>query len=214
MTADRERQEPLLTAQGLSCRRSDRLLFDDLDFELYPGELLQVTGPNGCGKTTLLRIICGLRMPDTGIVCWQGQDIAEHRETFLESLSLVGHRPGIKDDLTPAENLGVAGALGARSTGVGVEEALRKVGLLRHTFDACGQLSSGQRRRTGLARLLLSPTRLWVLDEPLTGLDVQGQTLVESLMVEHAEQGGACVFTTHQPLPGGAGRLRSLELSR
>lgn len=214
MTADRERQEPLLTAQGLSCRRGDRLLFDELEFDLYPGELLQVTGPNGCGKTTLLRILCGLRQPDSGKVCWRGEDIAEHDETFQQELSLVGHRPGIKDDLTPAENLRVAGALGAQSTGVEIEAALSRVGLLVHAFDACGQLSSGQRRRTGLARLLLTPTRLWVLDEPLTGLDVQGQALVESLLVEHAEQGGACVFTTHQPLPGGAGRLRALELSR
>ena len=213
-TAHQGRATPLLSAKSLACRRGDRLLFSDLDVTLLPGELLQVMGPNGCGKTSLLRILCGLRAPDTGAVLWRGQDIAEQREDFQQELALVGHRPGIKDDLTPAENLRVSGALGGASTGMSIEDALRRVGLLAHTFDPCGQLSSGQRRRTALARLLLTPASLWVLDEPLTGLDRQGQSLVESLMYEQAERGGACVFTTHQTLPGGAGRLRVLELSR
>lgn len=210
----RGRAMPLLSAQTLSCRRGDRLLFRELDVSLSRGELLQVTGPNGSGKTTLLRILCGLRAPDTGAVFWNGQDIVDHPESFRREMALVGHRPGIKNDLTPAENLRVAGALTAVTTSVSVEDALRRVGLLAHAYDLCGQLSSGQRRRTALARLLLTYARVWVLDEPLTGLDRQGQTLVEALMYEHADNGGACVFTTHQPLPGGSGRLRLLELSR
>lgn len=210
----RGRAMPLLSAQALACRRGDRLLFHELDVSLSEGELLQVTGPNGSGKTTLLRILCGLRAPDTGAVFWRGQDIAEHPEAFRRETALVGHRPGIKSDLTPLENLHVAGALTAARTDVSDEEALERVGLLAHIFDLCGQLSSGQRRRTALARLLLTPARIWVLDEPLTGLDRQGQSLVEELMYEHADKGGACVFTTHQPLPGGSGRLRLLELSR
>lgn len=203
----------MLCAETLTCRRGDHLLFDGLSFDLDAGSLLQVCGPNGCGKTTLLRILCGLRAPDSGRVRWRGRDIHKFREAYQGDLALVGHRPGINDHLSPQENLEVACALAGRTRGMTVLQALDQVGLRRQAFQPCGRLSSGQRRRTALARLLLQQATVWVLDEPLTGLDSAGQALIEGLMLRHIDAGGACLFTTHQPLTGLDGRVRRLDLA-
>ncbi|HET7371534.1 MAG TPA: ATP-binding cassette domain-containing protein, partial [Gammaproteobacteria bacterium] len=122
-------------------------------------------------------------------------------------------RPGINDHLSPQENLEAARALAGRRHGLSVLQALDQVGLRRHAFRPCGRLSSGQRRRTALARLLLQQASVWVLDEPLTGLDSAGQGLIEALMLRHIDAGGACLFTTHQPLSGLSRRLRRLDLA-
>jgi heme exporter protein A len=175
-----------------------------------------VAGPNGCGKTTLLRILCGLRVPDQGVVRWQGADIAEDAEEFRASLVFVAFQSGLKLDLSPRENLQYAAAVGASGTDsidTAIGQALQLLGIADWADVACAQLSAGQVRRAALARLLVQRAGLWILDEPLTGLDREARATVEALMFKHAEQGGTVIFTTHHPLSGHHAGLRLLELS-
>lgn len=201
-----------LSARGLSCRRAERLLFNDLSLSLETGTLLQVVGPNGSGKTTLLRLLCGLRTPDTGEVLWNGRGLDTHNAGFYSSLAYVGHYAGIKDELTPIENLETAAALGGGSAGR-VLPAIKALALEQVALQRCRRLSAGQRRRVALARLLVSPARLWILDEPLTGLDSAGQALAADLLVAHAERGGLAVFTSHQAFGLQYRSLASLQLA-
>ncbi|MDH5388390.1 MAG: cytochrome c biogenesis heme-transporting ATPase CcmA [Gammaproteobacteria bacterium] len=188
----------LLETRQLECVRDDRLLFRDLSINLSEGEILQVEGANGSGKTSLLRILCGLRLAEAGQVLWQGEDVSDVREDYYASMIYIGHLPCIKGDLTTLEN--IRSLLDTRSQSAPIEEidaALTKVGLSGFDDVPSKALSSGQRRRILLAFLLLSKTRLWILDEPLTALDVQGVALVESMLMEHREAGGSAIFTTH-----------------
>jgi heme exporter protein A len=190
--------ESLLTTENLECTRDDRLLFSGLAFRLDAGEVLQIEGPNGSGKTSLLRILSGLRRADEGAVKWQGEDIRHSREDYYANMVYIGHLPCIKNDLTTLENIRVL--LDTRSqsaTSDRIEQALASVGLAGFEDVAGKALSSGQRRRVLLAFLLLADARLWILDEPLTALDVQGVDLVESMILEHRENGGSVIFTTH-----------------
>lgn len=190
---------PSLEAHDLRCRRGGRTLFSDLALRLDPGELVQVEGPNGCGKTTLLRVICGLSPPDAGTVRWSGEDIAEARAAFLGALTWVGHASGIKRDLTPRENLRATAALATAPLVTSVEHALARMGLEAHADTPTRALSAGQGRRVALARLVLQPTLLWVLDEPFAALDAQSKHLLEGLVADHCRAGGMVLLTTHQP---------------
>ncbi len=188
----------LLTTHDLECIRDDRLLFKALSVELGVGEVLQIEGANGSGKTSLLRILCGLRQADAGTVMWQGEDISRSREDYYANMVYIGHLTCIKADLTVFENIRVL--LDTRSQSVSlalIEAALDKVGLAGFDDVPGKALSSGQKRRMLLAFLLLTKARLWILDEPLTALDVQGVELVESMIVAHRESGGSVIFTTH-----------------
>ncbi|MGB5583586.1 MAG: cytochrome c biogenesis heme-transporting ATPase CcmA [Gammaproteobacteria bacterium] len=188
----------LLTANDLECTRDDRLLFSGLAFELNAGEVLQIEGPNGSGKTSLLRILSGLRRADSGSVRWQQNNILRARDDYYANMVYIGHLPCIKADLTTLENIRVL--LDTRSQSVAadqVELALSRVGLAGFEDVAGKALSSGQRRRVLLAFLLLADARLWILDEPLTALDVKGVDLVESMILEHRDNGGSVIFTTH-----------------
>ncbi len=188
----------LLGARCLECTRDDRLLFNDLSFELKTGEVLQIEGANGSGKTSLLRILCGLRQADEGKVKWQGEDISRSREDYYANMVYIGHLTCIKADLTVLENIRVL--LDTRSQSVSlalIDEVLNTVGLASFDDVPGKALSSGQKRRVLLAFLLLTKAQLWILDEPLTALDVQGVELVESMIVEHRESGGSVIFTTH-----------------
>ncbi|MDH5612330.1 MAG: cytochrome c biogenesis heme-transporting ATPase CcmA [Gammaproteobacteria bacterium] len=188
----------LLETRQLECVRDDRLLFRDLSFTLAAGEILQIEGANGSGKTSLLRILCGLRLAEAGQVLWQGEDVSEVREDYYANMIYIGHLPCIKGDLTTLEN--IRSLLDTRSQSVPLDEielALTKVGLAGFDDVVAKALSSGQRRRILLAFLLLSKTKLWIMDEPLTALDVHGVALVESMLMEHREAGGSAIFTTH-----------------
>jgi heme exporter protein A len=188
----------LLETHQLECVRDDRLLFSDLSLNLAAGEILQIEGANGSGKTSLLRILCGLRRADAGQVLWQGKKVSDVREDYYANMIYIGHLPCIKGDLTTLEN--IRSLLDTRSQSAPIEEvdaALTKVGLAGFDDVTSKALSSGQRRRILLAFLLLSKARLWVMDEPLTALDVQGVELVESMLLEHREAGGSSIFTTH-----------------
>jgi heme exporter protein A len=188
----------VLEAADLGCERGGRALFRALSFSLAPGELVRVAGANGRGKTSLLRILCGLLAPTAGEVRWSGEPIRSLKEEYSKQLVYLGHAPAVKDELTAAENLSIACRLAgnARSRDE-VSAALRALGVPGGVFVKT--LSQGQRRRAALARLALSrPAALWLLDEPLAALDAQAARLVEGLVAEHTAQGGMVVYTTHQ----------------
>lgn len=204
----------LLSTEDLECTRDDRLLFNGLSFQLDAGEVLQIEGPNGSGKTSLLRILSGLRRADAGNVKWQGGDIQHAREDYYSNMVYIGHLPCIKGDLTTLENIRVL--LDTRSSSVStdiIEQALASVGLAGFEDVAGKALSSGQRRRVLLAFLLLARAKLWILDEPLTALDVKGVDLVESMILEHRENGGSVIFTTHHGMQLPC-EMKTVDLSR
>jgi len=193
--------QSILSAHGLACERGERLLFKNLGFELAEGEALLVRGANGHGKTSLLRILCGLSSPAVGEVRWRGQPIASEHEQYCREMAYVGHVNGIKDDLTPMENLRLAAALDGRELDMPTAvAALEQVGLSRCLDFPARVLSFGQRRRVALAGLMTAGALLWILDEPLTGLDVHGVAMVEKLIRDHVGAGGMAIMTTHQPL--------------
>ena len=185
----------LLRLERLSCTRDGRSLFGNLDLALSQGECLELRGPNGSGKSTLLRAIVGL-YPD-----FQG--------TISAAACLYwGHRLGLNGLLTAEENLRWYQAL--QPGRVAVAAALERVGMRGYERVACHQMSAGQQRRIALARLLLCDARLWLLDEPFTALDVQGQEMVRELILEHVQHDGAVVCATHQPLALDGARVLDL----
>ena len=204
----------MLEATDLGCVRGDRRLFRDVNFSLRPGSLLQVRGPNGSGKTSLLRLICGLLAPVEGHIRWCGSDIHSLGEDYCNSLSYLGHRNGIKEELTPIENLRIASGLaGTQLSRPAATSVLGKVGLSGREHLPARLLSEGQRRRTALARLLTCETSLWVLDEVLTSLDSQAVRLVTSLIEEHLNKGGITVVATHHEFDFSADSYQRLDLA-
>lgn len=191
---------PLLEVFGLSCSRGGRLLFEDLALTVSAGDVVQVLGVNGSGKTTLLRILCGLQPPTCGYVRWRGRKVAAGAPELRSEIQFIGHASGVKLDLTPRENLDVAIALGARPTGVAAGAALSRLRIEEFGRVPVRALSAGQRQRVALARLLTCAGALWVLDEPFTALDADAVALVDSMLHEHTEAGGAALITSHHPV--------------
>jgi heme exporter protein A len=181
---------------------------------LQAGTYLQVTGPNGSGKTSLLRILCGLLAPAEGEIKWQGESIRSLAEEYFTSVTYLGHRHGVKDELSAIENLRISNAL--NSVVVSKErakEVLNRIGLGGRESLPARLLSEGQRRRVALARLLTCGTKLWLLDEVLTSLDKGAITLIRSLIEEHLAGGGIAIVATHQDLAVAAGSNQRLELA-
>jgi len=189
---------PLLQGHSLQCVKNDTVLFRDLDLELGGGEILHIDGANGSGKTSLIRIICGLSPAEEGQVSWCGRDIHSHRTDYLRNLVYVGHANGIKNDLTLLENLAVVQALCARTADRTLEQVLSEMSLLVYADSPAANLSSGQRRRLALARLLIADARLWVLDEPFNSLDEGSRQLVRGVITEHVRKDGCVVLTAHE----------------
>ncbi len=200
-----------LAVRDLECIRGDRLLFSGLNFQLQAGELLHVLGANGSGKTSLLRILCGLLPAESGEIHWCGRPVTEQPHTYRQDLAYLGHHPGIKGELTPLENLFLLRHLYRIRTDADPERLLREAGLGRHLDVPARTLSAGQRQRIGLTRLRLQQARLWILDEPFTSLDVDGIAWVEALLESHLQVGGLVVLTSHQPLQR-ITRIRTLTL--
>ncbi len=186
-----------LEGTGLSCIRDDRVLFEQLAFELVSGQVLLLEGKNGSGKTSLLRILCGFREPDAGDILWCGDAIKDSQ--FYAQMAYVGHLDGIKKELTVLENLKMTLALSS-SGQYSIDEALAKVHLAGYDDILVQALSAGQKRRLSLARLLITENVLWILDEPFTSLDKHGIALIETLMTEHCANGGMIVLTSHHDI--------------
>jgi heme exporter protein A len=204
----------MLVVSQLAAARGDRTLFSGVNFALAPGELLEVVGTNGSGKTTLLRVLCGLLQPIEGEVRWNGENISSLREDFHSDLAYVGHLNGVKDDLTPLENVAFARVLGgAPDDAVTVTQALSALGLTKQQQRLPSKvLSQGQKRRVALARALHSRAKLWIFDEPFAALDVAAVQLVAERMSAHARAGGILVLSSHQDVAFDVAQRRRLRL--
>lgn len=187
--------QPRLVGSGLAIRRGPRFLFRNLDIVLAPGDVVQLTGPNGSGKSTLLRMLAGFSPPDAGTVVVDG--VGQSEATAL--IQYFGHREGLRAALTARENLTfLAALLGGNPQRI--PEVLSRLGILRLEHLPVRVLSEGQRRRVALARLLLAPRPIWLLDEPLASLDIEAIGMVSTLIADHAAAGGMALVATHQPL--------------
>ncbi|MDH5480457.1 MAG: cytochrome c biogenesis heme-transporting ATPase CcmA [Nitrosomonas sp.] len=204
----------MLQGSSLACVRGDRRLFKDVNFSLEAGGLMQVRGPNGSGKTSLLRMLCGLSNPALGEISWCGTSIRALGGDYFATMTYMGHLSGTKDDLTVVENLCISSALaGIEVSESQAYEALKHMGLGGRETLPVKVLSQGQRRRVALARLLVCQTKLWILDEPLAALDVSAVKLMQCLLEKHLEQGGMVVMTTHQEIDITAASIIQLQLA-
>ena len=203
----------MLTAKNLHQWRGERHVLRGIGFALQAGELLHVAGPNGTGKTTLLRVACGLSQPEEGELAWRGEPIARLGAEFFWDLAYVAHDAGLKGDLTARENLRYAAGLRATASNADISSALATLNV-----ESCAELptralSAGQRRRVALARLLIGSAPLWILDEPLTNLDAAGAALVLELIARHLASGGMALVAAHGELAASIGRTSRLELT-
>lgn len=187
----------MLDAINLTCTRAERTLFSELSFTVTTGEIVQVAGKNGAGKTSLLRIIAGLSQAEEGEVHWQGQALHRLRDDFHQDLLWLGHQPGIKTVLNAFENISFFHSACSEAQRF---EALAHAGLVGFEDVPVNQLSAGQQRRVALARMWLSTATLWILDEPFTAIDTLGVEKLTQQLLRHTEAGGIVILTTHQPL--------------
>lgn len=200
----------MLEAIHLTCRREQRTLFDNLSFTINPGDVVQIEGANGAGKTTLLRMLTGLSRPDSGNIYWQQQLVAEHVAQLHRDLLYIGHQTGLKSSLTVLENLRF---YHSKADDVTILSALDTVDLTGYEEVLVAQMSAGQQRRVALARLWLTASPLWILDEPLTALDKSGINQLVQKFLQHAKFGGIVILTTHQDLPTQQYPIRKLQLT-
>ena len=202
-----------LQVNNLTCIRGDRRLFTDLSFELQASQLLHLKGRNGTGKTTLQRSLAGLFHPDAGDVLWKGQAIQELGEIYYQDVLYLGHAPGIKLELSAAENLRTQ--CGLRGLPVAEDDAwfaLQKLGLAGFEDIPARMLSAGQKRRIALARLFVDKARLWILDEPFSGLDTSNTAVLNGCIEEHLNHGGTVILTAHHDLGINQALLTELNL--
>ena len=212
MTPDHSSDQPLLQTQGLHFARNEEPVFGPLDFSVDAGEALLVQGGNGSGKTTLLRVLAGLLRADGGEVSIDGQPAQPARRA--RAIAYLSHLPGLKADLTALENLDfLCGLQGRRRAQLPVN-ALAIVGLAGYEDALARQLSAGQKKRLSLARLWLSPSPLWLLDEPYANLDLEGIELVNRMVQAHLRDGGAALVTTHGAYAAPPVRTRMLLLEK
>ncbi len=188
----------LFELKNIGCFRRDKLLFRQINFRLRDGELMQINGLNGSGKSSLMQICAGLVRAYEGEVLWNNEPIAIRRRLFQRDMRYIGHENGVKEALTAGENMRVIHALSGRAEAVDYDLILEKIGLPGTQDVLLGQMSAGQKRRIGLTRIMLSPARLWLLDEPFNTLDQDGAKIVERLITRHCRQGGMTIFTSHQ----------------
>ncbi len=202
----------MLDVTNLECVRGDRPLFSRLSFQLKPGEMLHVTGKNGSGKTTLLRTLCGLTQAVTGEIRWQGCAIHELGDEYRRHISYVGHSNGIQGELTPEENLRAAGCLSGKSHATLIKDTLQRLGLAAYRYFPAKILSQGQKRRLALARLVIQKKPLWILDEPLSALDVNSVDLMTELLTEHLAKEGLIILTSHQKVDIAKKKINRVQL--
>lgn len=204
----------MLEALNLSCMRGTRRLFKGLSFTANPGELIELRGANGSGKTSLLRILSGLAAPAEGEVRWQGKTIGSLGEEYSEAIAYLAHQNGVKDELTATENLRIANGVAGNALSKHEARAiLEQVGLGHQHNLPVRSLSAGQRRRVALARFLTSKGKLWLLDEVLTSLDDTAVKLTRRFINDHLSNGGIAIMATHQELDLSTDRVQRIDLS-
>ncbi|MDO9144777.1 cytochrome c biogenesis heme-transporting ATPase CcmA [Rhodoferax sp.] len=204
---------PSLTFSKLGCTRGGRQLFTNVDCQLEAGRWLYVAGANGVGKTSLLRMVCGLASIEAGDVLWNGLSIHAQREAFRQDLCYLGHLNALQESMTVDENLAFITALGGFTPDKAEAQAvLTRFGLRGRGRQLVRHLSQGQKRRVALTRLALSPAKLWVLDEPYVAMDEAGIVLLADLIAKHLAEGGLAVLTSHQRVPIGNVPAQMLEL--
>jgi len=197
--------------RDVSVQRGGRTLLTDFQLMVNPGEVVHLVGPNGCGKTSLMRVMAGLVAPSAGAILWCDEPLLSANLVFHQNMAWLGHHAGLKADLTLRENIQFDNALRRGHPKARLDEVLNGLGISHRADVLARGLSAGQRRRLALARVLLSDARLWLLDEPFTNLDSAGQAYVRDLIAQHAMAGGSCVFAAHQDIAIDDIELRRLE---
>ena len=197
----------MFCVSNLSCARGDKRLCTGVSFSLQPGQWLHLEGNNGVGKTSLLRLVCGLSTLEEGEITWNNQAVSKDPQTFRANLAYLGHQLALKDDLSPLENLQTDAAIvGRQLTASDANQALAQMGLRGRENLPVRVLSQGQKRRTALARLLVSSAKLWVLDEPFVALDTMAQNALSEVINAHLTKQGMVLLTSHQAVSlGGQG---------
>ncbi|MCG8435042.1 MAG: cytochrome c biogenesis heme-transporting ATPase CcmA [Gammaproteobacteria bacterium] len=201
-----------LEVRGLEIWRGERRLCRDLSFTLSAGELVHIRGANGSGKTSLLRAMAGLLIPDNGEITWNGKKIKATDPALRSQICYLGHANGIKAGLSPRENLSFAIDIAGGASGYTPQTAIERLNIAPQADLLCRFLSAGQKRRTALARVLCSPAKLWLLDEPFTSLDAEGIGLVAMTIGEHLRNGGMIALSSHQEIPSTSARLINVQL--
>ena len=186
----------MLSVNKLSCQRGYNLLFENLSFELNSGEVLRISGQNGSGKTSLLKIIAGLNTPELGSIEFDQNQ--SNSETYQIETLYLGHYAALSSELSCIENLEYLTNLNTEILSPNFHDALKEIGLENYEHEPAGSLSAGQKRRIALSLLFISQSKLWLLDEPFTALDSDGIKIIENQIEKHCANGGLCILTTHQ----------------
>ena len=185
---------------NLECIRQNNMLFRGLNFSIKDGDLLQINGANGSGKSSLLQICSGLIEPTAGEILWKNKNINKYRYEFQSNILYLGHSNAIKAALTVEENMRIIHSLTGEKSNIDYSEILNTMGMTGMNEILASRLSAGQKRRVGLTRLYMAKSKLWFLDEPFNALDKKGKKIIENIVINHCNDGGIVLFTTHQKM--------------
>ena len=199
-----------LSVQSISYDYNEHVLLKNVTFELSSGQWLLVKGANGSGKTTLLKLLCGFKSPHQGQILWQGKPIQQQLSQYQQQLAWLGHNNGVKAELSALENLRFNPTLTSSTL---IQSSLERVGLKTHQHQLVSTFSAGMKRRLALARLILSAAPIWILDEPQTALDQAGTELLVELLIEHLQQQGYVILSSHLSLMLAGFQPQYLELA-
>ncbi|MDM0106856.1 cytochrome c biogenesis heme-transporting ATPase CcmA [Variovorax sp. J22R24] len=204
-----------LCVRELACARGGRRVFAGVTFDAAPGDVVQVRGSNGSGKSSLLRLLCGLLQPTGGDVHWRGRHVGAHEADFAREVAYMGHAGGMSGELTVRENLRFSlHVAGSASGDAACRDVLQRLQLADREHERLRHLSQGQQRRLSLARVLLSQRPLWLLDEPCAGLDAEGERSFDAFLAEHVRRGGMAVVTTHRDIGHDGPCAQTLDMNR